>query len=48
MTSSRPYREALSHEFAVAELRKVSGSQLDPRCVDAFLASFDQQAAAAA
>jgi HD-GYP domain-containing protein (c-di-GMP phosphodiesterase class II) len=48
MTSSRPYREALSHESAVAELRRVSGTQLDPGCVEAFLASFDQRAAAAA
>lgn len=47
MTSARPYREALSHESSVAELRRVSGTQLDPRCVNAFLASFEQQASAA-
>jgi HD-GYP domain-containing protein (c-di-GMP phosphodiesterase class II) len=42
MTSPRPYRPALSHEAAVAELRRVRGTELDPRCVDAFLASLDE------
>ena len=37
MTSDRPYRKALSVEGAKAELRRVSGSQLDPKVVDAFL-----------
>jgi diguanylate cyclase len=46
MTSSRPYRTALAHEAAVAELRRVSGTELDPRCVDAFVGSFEQRAAA--
>ena len=44
MTSTRPYRKAMTHESALAELRRVSGTQLDPRCVDAFLASFDDRA----
>jgi diguanylate cyclase (GGDEF)-like protein/putative nucleotidyltransferase with HDIG domain len=33
MTSDRPYRRALSHDDALAELRKNAGSQFDPRCV---------------
>jgi diguanylate cyclase (GGDEF)-like protein/putative nucleotidyltransferase with HDIG domain len=36
MTSDRPYRSALSHEDAIAELRRSSGAQFDPRCVAAF------------
>lgn len=38
LTSSRPYRPAGDHEAAFAELRRVSGTQLDPACVEAFLA----------
>ncbi len=37
LTSPRPYRAALDREAAIAELHRVRGSQLDPRCVDAFL-----------
>jgi HD-GYP domain-containing protein (c-di-GMP phosphodiesterase class II) len=48
MTSDRPYRHALEHDAAVAELRRVSGTELDRACVDAFLASFDEEQAAAA
>jgi diguanylate cyclase (GGDEF)-like protein/putative nucleotidyltransferase with HDIG domain len=36
MTSDRPYRSALSHEPALAELRRNAGRQFDPRCVTAF------------
>jgi HD-GYP domain-containing protein (c-di-GMP phosphodiesterase class II) len=43
MTSTRPYREALPHDAAISELRRVRGTQLDPVCVDAFLAAFDSQ-----
>jgi HD-GYP domain-containing protein (c-di-GMP phosphodiesterase class II) len=39
MTSDRAYRAALSHEDAVAELRRASGTQFDPRVVDALVAS---------
>ena len=54
MRSKRPYREGVSHVEALAELLRVRGSQLDPRCVDAFTAVFaesgtrllDEQAAA--
>ncbi len=41
MTSARPYRPPLSHEVASEELRKCSGTQFDPQCVDAFLALVD-------
>lgn len=37
MTSHRPYRSALSHRDAVAELRAEAGRQFDPRVVGAFL-----------
>lgn len=37
LTSTRVYRPARSWESAVNEIRWVSGSQLDPVCVDAFL-----------
>lgn len=37
MTSDRPYRQAMDHCSAAAELRRVSGSQFDPAVVDALL-----------
>jgi HD-GYP domain-containing protein (c-di-GMP phosphodiesterase class II) len=37
MTSDRTYRRALSPEVALTELSTCSGSQFDPRVVDAFL-----------
>jgi HD-GYP domain-containing protein (c-di-GMP phosphodiesterase class II) len=33
MTSDRPYRDALSHDAALEEIRRAAGSQLDPACV---------------
>jgi two-component system, cell cycle response regulator len=36
MTSSRPYRPAISAEDALAELQACAGSQFDPRVVTAF------------
>jgi HD-GYP domain-containing protein (c-di-GMP phosphodiesterase class II) len=39
LTSARPYRSAMTKEAAVVELRRVRGAQLDPRCVEAFVAS---------
>ncbi|HEV8535153.1 MAG TPA: HD-GYP domain-containing protein [Candidatus Limnocylindria bacterium] len=41
MTSTRPYRSALSHDDAVAELRRVSGTQLNPVVVEAFIRQLD-------
>ncbi|HYA40767.1 MAG TPA: HD domain-containing phosphohydrolase [Syntrophobacteraceae bacterium] len=37
MTSKRAYRDAMSREEAVAELRRNSGKQFDPRALEAFL-----------
>ena len=37
ITSDRPYRKKQSAEAAQAEMRRCSGTQFDPRCVDAFL-----------
>jgi diguanylate cyclase (GGDEF)-like protein len=37
MTSDRSYRQAMSEEVALAELRAGAGSQFDPAVVDAFL-----------
>jgi len=37
LTSERPYRPAMSIAEAQAELTRVSGSQLDPNCVEVFL-----------
>ncbi|MFZ5634727.1 MAG: bifunctional diguanylate cyclase/phosphohydrolase [Bacillota bacterium] len=34
MTSERPYRKAMPHEEAVAEIKKCSGTQFDPHLVD--------------
>lgn len=36
MTNDRPYRKAMTHEAAVAELKRCSGTQFDPRLVDIF------------
>jgi len=41
MTSDRPYRKALSHETAIAELKEQSGIQLDPAVVDVFCEMVD-------
>jgi HD-GYP domain-containing protein (c-di-GMP phosphodiesterase class II) len=37
MTSTRPYRTALSHETALNELKIYSGKQFDPEVVEAFM-----------
>src|SRR3954453_19703763 len=39
MTTRRPYRESRPPELAMAELRRVAGTQLDPESVDAFVAA---------
>jgi GAF domain-containing protein len=36
MTSDRPYRQALSHDVALAEIQRASGQQFDPHVVEAF------------
>jgi diguanylate cyclase (GGDEF)-like protein len=41
MTSGRPYRAAISHADAVAELRRHAGVQFDPDIVDRFVDLFE-------
>ncbi|MEO8410746.1 MAG: HD domain-containing phosphohydrolase [Propionivibrio sp.] len=41
LTSERPYKKAWSIERSVAYLREGLGGHFDPRCVDAFLACWD-------
>ncbi len=43
MTTNRPYRKGLTVKTAVGELKKFSGKQFDPICVDAFLKAFDRK-----
>ena len=38
MTTDRPYRKAIGHEAAIAELRKQAGVQFDPHVVSTLLA----------
>ena len=38
MTSDRPYRNALSHEVAIQEIRDHAGRQFDPEVAAAFIA----------
>ena len=44
MTSSRPYRPALSRADAIRELRATAGSQLDPAIVERFVGHLDRTA----
>jgi len=37
MTSSRPYKETKDRKAAIEELRRCSGTQFDPQCVEAFI-----------
>jgi HD-GYP domain-containing protein (c-di-GMP phosphodiesterase class II) len=47
MVSDRPYRRALSHEHALAELRDGAGEQFDPEAVAAVLSVADGSASGA-
>ena len=40
LTSERPYRNGLSDKAALEEMEVVKGTQLDPACVEAFLAGY--------
>jgi putative two-component system response regulator len=42
LTSKRVYKDALSHNEAVAIIKKDSGSHFDPKIVDAFLSVKDE------
>lgn len=44
MTSFRPYRPALSLDFALSQLREGRGTQFDPQCVDALFAAIESGA----
>ncbi len=48
MTSDRPYRGAMTHDEAIAELLRTRGTELDAPCVDAFIASQEVRHAHAA
>ena len=45
MISDRPYRKAMSHEEAVAELWTSAGSQFDPELVNRFIEALEKQKA---
>jgi HD-GYP domain-containing protein (c-di-GMP phosphodiesterase class II) len=45
MTSDRPYRRAMSHADAAAELRSCAGTQFDPAVVTALLDALAETAA---
>ena len=40
MTFDRPYRRALTHEEAIAEVERCAGTQFDPRIAEVFLGLF--------
>ena len=48
MTSDRPYRRALTHEEALAEVERCAGTQFDPELARIFLELFAQAELAAA
>jgi diguanylate cyclase (GGDEF)-like protein len=41
MIAGRPYRDAISHEAAIAELRRQAGVQFDPELVEVFAVIFE-------
>jgi HD-GYP domain-containing protein (c-di-GMP phosphodiesterase class II) len=47
MTSARAYRPAMSHETAVAELRRCSSIQFDPKVVESLLRVMEDEVTAA-
>ena len=47
MISARPYRPAMSHQAAAAELRMYAGTQFDPQVVETFLHLLGEEVASA-
>ena len=47
MTTDRSYRKALPLHEAIAELQRTSGTQFDPKVVDALIATVERVPAAA-
>jgi HD-GYP domain-containing protein (c-di-GMP phosphodiesterase class II) len=43
MTSTRSYRRALDQDVAFTELRDKSGTQFNPRCVDAIITAIERR-----
>ncbi|MGC9026027.1 MAG: HD domain-containing phosphohydrolase [bacterium] len=43
ITTDRPYRKGLSHEWAIQELKRFAGTQFDPEYVEAFIKAFEKQ-----
>jgi HD-GYP domain-containing protein (c-di-GMP phosphodiesterase class II) len=43
MTTTRPYRKALSVSEALRRLREAAGTQLDPRLVSAFVDAIETE-----
>lgn len=46
MTSTRSYRQALSHETAIEEIKRCAGTQFDPVLADLFVSCSDEIKAA--
>lgn len=44
MTSTRPYRKGLDYSVAYDELNQFSGTQFDPKCVQAFVSGMAKEA----
>jgi HD-GYP domain-containing protein (c-di-GMP phosphodiesterase class II) len=42
MITDRPYRNGMPREAAIAQLKKLAGTQLDPKVVEAFLRAYEQ------
>jgi len=42
MTSTRPYRTALSHEVAISEIKRCAGTQFDPKLAELFVKLSDK------
>lgn len=43
MVNDRPYHKAMSEKYAIAELRRCSGTQFDPYVVDVFTAMLERE-----